>query len=154
MEAALWALDCIDTCGDPSGVQVSGVHHIAIKTHDLEGLTAFYVRTLGLREAKRHEDEGGLRSIWLECASAIVMIERSEMDGGDRRGEDFRRDAPGFHLLAFHIDGAQREAWREHLRGLGHRIQDETAFTLYVQDPDGNRVGLSSWPDTPVSKRD
>jgi hypothetical protein len=26
-------------------------------------------------------------------------------------------------------------------------IEDRTAYTLYVRDPDGRRIGLSSYPD-------
>jgi HSP20 family molecular chaperone IbpA len=33
------------------------------------------------------------------------------------------------------------------LTDAGHPIEGETAFTLYVRDPDGTRVGLSHYPD-------
>ena len=37
----------------------------------------------------------------------------------------------------------------DRLREAGVAIEDRTAFTLYVRDPDGRRVGLSSYP-TPL----
>ena len=42
---------------------------------------------------------------------------------------------------------ATRDAWEAHLTAAGHPIVHRTDYTLYVRDPEGNRVGLSHWPD-------
>jgi catechol 2,3-dioxygenase-like lactoylglutathione lyase family enzyme len=154
-------------------VQVSGIHHVALKAIDVEKTAAFYRDVLGLVEVARHtDDRGALRSIWVSAEGdpLIVMIERSTAGGtttrrflddlaGDARSKSslppppatpaarFACDPPGLHLLAFRIAASEREAWRERLGLAGCAIVHETRFTLYALDPEGNRVGLSSFPD-------
>ncbi len=127
---------------------MSGVHHVALKTIDVENTAAFYRDVLGLKEVSHHtDDRGALRSIWLsvEGDPLIVMIERSTTGGPTTRR--FEDDPPGLHLLAFRIAASDREAWRDRLERAGRAIVHETRFTLYALDPEGNRVGLSSFPD-------
>jgi catechol 2,3-dioxygenase-like lactoylglutathione lyase family enzyme len=41
---------------------------------------------------------------------------------------------------------AETAAWEARLGAAGVTIDDRTAATLYVRDPDGHRVGLSVYP--------
>jgi hypothetical protein len=50
-------------------------------------------------------------------------------------------------LIALRIERAAREAWERRLAAAGVAVEARTAFTLYVRDPEGNRVGLSHFPD-------
>ncbi len=122
-----------------------GVHHVAIKALDILATVAFYVEVLGLTETHRNVDDRGLRSVWLRCGEAIVMIERSDT-GGKVPTRAFGDDPPGLHMLALSIPADAREAWSAKISEMGHRIVHETQYTLYVQDPEGNRVALSTWP--------
>lgn len=134
-------------------MQVLGVHHLAIKAEDVSRVAAFYRDVLGLPEQTRHHDGRGLRSIWLTAGEAILMIERSGTPGGARAA--FEEDPAGLHLLALRIPAEAREAWRERLAAAGAPVRKETQHTLYTADPEGNRVGLSSWPgSTPDRKPD
>jgi catechol 2,3-dioxygenase-like lactoylglutathione lyase family enzyme len=45
------------------------------------------------------------------------------------------------HVLALAVDSLHE--WEERLQAAGVRIEDRTAYTLYLRDPDGHRVGLS-----------
>ena len=54
--------------------------------------------------------------------------------------------APGLHCLALAIDPTDRVAVKNHLVHAGIAIERETAFTVYVRDPDGNVIGLSHYP--------
>ena len=45
------------------------------------------------------------------------------------------------------IAASERDAWEAHLTAAGLAIAHRTDYTLYVRDPEGNRVGLSHWPD-------
>ena len=114
------------------------IHHIAIKSKDPDRLASFYSGELGLPEQKRHQDEQGLRSVWLTLGDAILMIERAS----DGDPPPYDRDPPGLHLLALTIDPATAPAWRAKLP-----IRSETAYTLYFADPEGNRLALSSYPE-------
>ena len=51
------------------------------------------------------------------------------------------RDAGSGHVLVFAV--AETAAWEARLSAAGVAIDDRTAATLYVHDPDGHRVGLS-----------
>ena len=122
-----------------------GVHHVAIKTLDVRRLVDFYMGVLGLTETHRNVDGDGLRSIWLRCGTVTLMIERSAT-GGERMKTPFESDPPGLHLVALAIAPDARSAWSKRLRDAGFNVLHETDFTLYVHDPDGNRVGLTTWP--------
>ena len=122
------------------------VHHIAIQVADLERARAFYVDVLGLPETRRQP-----HSIWLDAGGAIVMLERPPADAPDAtapRGEPapWKSARTGLHLLALDIPADAREAWRAKLVAAGAPLEGETAFTLYTRDPDGTRIGLSSYP--------
>jgi len=59
----------------------------------------------------------------------------------------FAADPAGWHLMAFAIPATSRSAWRTHLEQAGVLIVHHTAYSLYVQDPEGNRLALSHFPD-------
>jgi glyoxylase I family protein len=124
----------------------SRVHHLAIKARNVERVAAFYREVLRLDERMRHHDDHGVRSIWLACGETILMIERSETGATDRK-TSFSEDPPGLHLLALHIRAQDAAAWRAHLERAGHPIERATPYTIYALDPEGNRIGLSSYPE-------
>jgi glyoxylase I family protein len=130
--------------------RVLGLHHLAIKARDVPALAAFYAETLGLATRAEHRDERGVRSIWLEAGPAILMIERAgepaPPDGAAPR-ERLDRDPPGLHLVALSVGAADRGSWRARLEAAGCAVLRESDFTLYALDPEGNRLGLSSWPE-------
>ena len=118
------------------------LHHLAIKTTKVETLGSFYGEVLGLEELTRHHDERGLRSIWLKMGDGILMIERL-----DRQVSNHFGTQPGYHLLAFKINVQTRQAWEEKLQAHNCKVVRQSPYTLYCLDPDGNRVGLSHWPE-------
>jgi hypothetical protein len=109
------------------------IHHVALRVADCERAAAFYAGVLGLRELSRFEEAGALRSIWLAAGDAVVMLERSLKVPGGPEGSG--------HLLAFAVEDLPE--WERRLGDAGIVVRDRTANTLYVQDPDGHRVGLS-----------
>ncbi|MBK8010265.1 MAG: VOC family protein [Deltaproteobacteria bacterium] len=126
-------------------MKIRGVHHIAIKTRQLEAVESFYRLVLGLEETTRQHDEAGLRSIWFKVDSTVIlMVERAPATSPDPTAQE--REGRGFAVVAFAVEASARELWRSWLESKGHPIVRETQYTLYVHDPDGNLVGLSSWP--------
>ena len=119
------------------------LHHLALKAKDPETVARFYASVIGLLEQRRHQDEHGLRSVWLALGDAILMVERSSQ-GGD--AAPFDSDPPGLHLVALAIDPSEAPSWRARVA-----VIKETAYTLYFADPEGNRVALSSYPE-PLAK--
>lgn len=120
------------------------LHHIALGAHDVACVAAFWRDLLGLPELRRHTyEDGELRSIWLDLgAGAILMIEHTTEAAAPL-------DAPvvghGPFLLAIRVTPEERQALCGTLAAHGHPVEDATDYTSYVRDPEGNRVGLSTY---------
>lgn len=118
------------------------VHHIAIQVRDLERARSFYVDVLGLPEVRRQP-----QSVWLDAEGTLLMLEKCDDTEGPA---PWRSPRAALHLLALAIGASEREAWRARLQAAGAPLEGETAFTLYTRDPDGTRIGLSSYPALPA----
>jgi catechol 2,3-dioxygenase-like lactoylglutathione lyase family enzyme len=109
------------------------IHHIALRTRDVPALARFYVALLGFDVVRRDATRG---SVWLDAEGTLLMIELAEtaeppVAAGTRE------------LVAFAVD--DKETWRRRLLEADVAIEDETPYTLYFRDPDGRRVGVSSF---------
>jgi glyoxylase I family protein len=127
-----------------------GVHHVAIAVRDLAALEAFYTDVLGLPVLRRWPlagDEKRDRSVWLDLGNgAFLALERAAGVELTREGGPPGRPH-GYLMIALRITRAARPSWEARLAAAGVVVVDRTAYTLYVADPEGNRVGLSHWPD-------
>ncbi|HET9315478.1 MAG TPA: VOC family protein [Vicinamibacteria bacterium] len=112
------------------------IHHLALRVSDCERAAGFYLGVLGLPELRRFDDAGRLRSIWLRAGEAVIMLEHGLRGLGP--------DAGSGHVLALAVDSL--EEWESRLGAAGVPIDDRTAHTLFVRDPDGHRVGLTVFP--------
>ncbi|HEY5677939.1 MAG TPA: VOC family protein [Myxococcales bacterium] len=128
--------------------QVHGHHHLAIQVKDLGAAERFYVEVLGMRLLRRwpwEDGRPGERSIWLSVGSGeeFLALEACE---AERPPTPFRDPHGGLHLLALRITPAERALWERKLASLGIEIVHRTRWTLYLRDPEGNRIGLSHFP--------
>jgi len=122
------------------------MHHLAIKVRDLARAEHFYCQVLGLLVQRRWPDENGQgdRSLWLDLgAHSFLALERATRDR-----EHLAEEEPGLHMFALRIERGERQAWIERLSRAGVPLYRQTDFTIYFHDPDGNRIGLSPWPDS------
>ncbi|HSO35848.1 MAG TPA: VOC family protein [Labilithrix sp.] len=110
------------------------IHHLAFRTGDLARLERFYVGALGLAVVRRNEG----RSVWLDAGGSLVMLELR--DAGEEPV------APSKELVAFAIAPDSRALVTGRLAAAGVAVEAATEFTLYVRDPEGRRIGLSSYP--------
>lgn len=116
------------------------IHHLALRTDNVEKISLFYQQIFGLSEHKRSLDEAqALRSIWLLSEQVVLMIERREA------GEP-AVDSRTMEFLAFAVSPTEFSSWltQAELRG-SPVIEARTANTLYFRDPDGRRVGISKY---------
>jgi glyoxylase I family protein len=113
------------------------LHHVALRVADCEASRSFYCGLLGLEERRRSQDGDNLSSIWIQSGETILMIERRLRGHGAESGSG--------HLLAFAVDDLG--AWERRLAQAGLAVEDRTRHTLYVRDPDGHRVGLTTYRD-------
>ncbi|HZI05025.1 MAG TPA: VOC family protein, partial [Archangium sp.] len=107
---------------------------------------AFYRDVLGFSELKRHHrPDGSLRSIWVGVPGGGFLA--LEEVAGEPEPGPFRNEQPGLFLLAFRISKAGRAGAVEALARAGVVLEHETRWTVYVRDPEGNRVALSHHPE-------
>lgn len=111
------------------------LHHLALRVTDCDASAAFYGRLLGLEEVARHQADGVVRSIWMRMGDAVLMLEREIRGPGATEGSG--------HVLALAAEDLRLLEAR--LAGAGVAVVDRTESTLYVSDPDGHRVGLSTY---------
>lgn len=118
------------------------LHHLALKVRDVASIAEFYRRWFALQtERVWHNPDGSLRSEWLLCDNGMrLMVERAD-DGASSTNRD-----TGWFLAAFSCTQEERKAFRKQWIDDGMSIEHETDHTMYVRDPEGHRVALSSWP--------
>jgi len=127
-------------------MDVQGFHHVAIQARDVERVTAFYRDLLGFPELTRHHrPDGSLRSIWVGVPGGGLLA--IEAVTGTPEELPFRHERPGLLLLAFRIPRASRTVTVEELLRAGVPLEHETRWTVYIRDPEGNRVALSHHPE-------
>jgi len=132
-----------------------GVHHLAIQCRDLTSMVRFYQRVLRLPVERRWpsarpEDQGGDRSVWLRGGTSVIALERVD---GEPAHPTWQSEQAGLHLLALEIAWQNRGIWLAHLAHCGVEVVFESAWTIYVRDPEGNRIGLSHFPFTAEGER-
>jgi catechol-2,3-dioxygenase len=115
------------------------LHHLALRTRELERLEEFYVGVLMLRVLRRDGPRG---SVWLGAGSVVLMLERASV-------EEPAVPAGSLDLVAFTASDTPLASWRAHLESAGVAVEGATEHTLYFRDPDGRRIGVSTfpWPD-------
>jgi glyoxylase I family protein len=121
-------------------------HHLAIKMRDLPAAERFYCGILGLTVQRRwpSSDGQGDRSVWLDLgAGAFLALERAA-----QAREPLAEEDPGLHMMALRIGRHERQAWMERLAAAGVPLYRQTDYTIYIRDPEGNRIGLSHWPES------
>jgi hypothetical protein len=86
--------------------------------------------------------------VWLSVGAGEEFLALEACDA-ERPPTPFRDPHGGLHLLALRIAASEREQWERTLEARGAEIVHRSRWTLYVRDPEGNRVGLSHFPHSP-----
>ena len=124
------------------GGRTTRLHHVALGAREVEEVAAFYRDLLGLREVRRNDAaDGRLRSIWLDLGGALLMVERTARPPRHVVGV-----GAGPFLVSLAVTEAELSDLEGVLAGAGFPVESRTAHTIYVRDPEGNRVGLSCYP--------
>ena len=115
--------------------RMAALHHLALRTQQVQALVAFYREWLGLEVVRDFSP----RSVWLKLDhQAVLMIEQAE-------AHELPPNPGSLELCAFRVSAHERVRLRELLVARG-MLEAETEHTLYLRDPDGRRVGVSSYP--------
>jgi catechol 2,3-dioxygenase-like lactoylglutathione lyase family enzyme len=124
---------------------VRGLHHVALRCADLSRSLDFYRDVLGLEVLRRWPGEGASdRSVWLSTGRGFLALERAAAPASAGAFDD----APaGWQVVALEIGRPEREAWEKRLAKAGVAVARRSPFSIFFQDPEGNRVALSHWPE-------
>jgi glyoxylase I family protein len=115
------------------------LHHVAMRTRDVPALSRFYQTVLEMEVVR--EQPG--YSVWLRLGDAVLMIEQAADDEPTIQHKSME-------LLCFAVTEPMREVVRNRLAVLKQSLEGETRYTTYFRDPDGRRVGVSTYVFTDV----
>jgi lactoylglutathione lyase len=126
------------------------LEHVAIWTHDLERLRAFYETYFGARAgAKYHNPNHQFESYFLSFATG-ARLELMQMAGVAASRDDKLAQFTGYIHLAIATGSTEAvDALTARLRADGYPVLDGPRWTgdgyyeSVVQDPDGNRVEIT-----------
>jgi catechol 2,3-dioxygenase-like lactoylglutathione lyase family enzyme len=111
------------------------MHHVALRATDVESTVTFYKSMLGLAEVRSARP----RSVWLGLADdAVLMIEA-------RATGEPAIPAGSLELISFRVTEVRKAEIRDAARARGC-FDGETPHTVYLRDPDGRRIGVSTHP--------
>lgn len=136
---------------------IRGIGHAAFVVRDVEQTLRFYCAGLGLEEAFRLEDEGGiLRSVYLKIGPG-QFLELFPPGEGSRPGSE---PLPRGHFRHLCLVVDDLASFAEELRRRGitpvtelKRGRRDGNWQLFVEDPDGNRVELMQIdPESPQAR--
>lgn len=110
------------------------VHHLAFRTLNLPQLVAFYRDVLRLPPGRTQPSY----SQWFVLGPTRLMIELADEDEVPMPG--------GLDLaLCVPVTAAEQAALVARLAAAGTPIEARTAATVYFRDPDGRRLGASTY---------
>lgn len=110
------------------------LHHLVFRTGDVASLARFYCDMFGWKVVR----DALPRSLWLGLGDdAVLMIEARE--AGEPAAKAGAKD-----LVAFRVDEFTRAEVGRKARETGCD-DGQTEFTTYLRDPDGRRIGVSTY---------
>ena len=122
------------TSDPPEHAHVTGIHHVALRADDVEETAAFYRKLFGLVVVSDQRP----RSLWLRLDDrSVLMIEAREP--GEPPVSDGAKD-----MFALAVDEDTRKRILEYASAAGC-LDGQTEHTVYLRDPDGRRVGASTY---------
>jgi glyoxylase I family protein len=120
---------------------ITGFHHIAINTTDIERSARFYREVLGFREKMRLDYEGGGYLLMLELGGVSVGL----FAGGKPSDLEARSGEVGYVHLALSVDDVDAEYERIQAAGYEFYVAPKTVQNLriaFFRDPDGIPIEL------------
>jgi catechol-2,3-dioxygenase len=124
-----------------TGFSLDRLDHVSLNVRDRAASIAWYRDVLGL--GQRNEQTRDDWPVFMGELGACVALFQAATESPERADE-----STGLRHLAFAVARDDLDRAQEHLRELGvnFRFEDHgSAHSLYVADPDGNVVELTSY---------
>ena len=127
-------------------IRVQGLDHAAINVKDLDHSLEFYTKVLGLKVTEREPSKPGIE-YFLDCGNSLIGLIQ-----GDPKGEThFLKDGGlGGNHVSFRVKAQEFDQVVEELKGHNVPIRfskkREKSWSVYFEDPDGNKLEMTAWP--------
>jgi lactoylglutathione lyase len=126
------------------------IEHVAIWTHDLERLRAFYETYFGATAGDKYANPAHPFESYFLTFESGARLELMRMTGIPQSANDVERQFTGLIHISIAVGSvAEVDALTERLRANGYRVMDGPRHTgdgyyeAAVLDPDGNRVEVT-----------
>lgn len=146
---------------DTNAIEAIGIDHVVLRVSDMGRSLSFYRDMLGC-EVERELEELGL--VQLRAGRSLIDLVETGSPLGRSGGGEPRRDAPNMDHFAIAIARFDEGAIRERLARFSveaeetRRLYGADGFgpSIYLRDPDGNRVELKgpAEPDDTTRTKD
>jgi len=115
--------------------------HVSLNVRDREASIEWYREMLGL--VQQNEPTAEDEPVFMGTFGACIALFQARTESAPREPE-----SSGLRHVAFALSGGELEAARSHFtsRGVAFRPEEHgNALSLYVPDPDGNVVELTTY---------
>src|SRR5579872_6278366 len=137
--------------------RIIGIDHIVLRVHDLPRSLAFYCGTLGC-SVEREQPSLGLTQ--LRAGSSLIDLVTADGPLGARTTA-YREPGPNLEHFCLSIAPFDERALRAHLTSHGVAASESAERygaqgegpSLYLEDPEGNRIELKRAGSTPRRER-
>lgn len=127
-------------------IKVKGIDHAAINVRDLAASLKFYTEVLGLKVSEREFQKPGIEQ-FLDCGTSLIGLIQGVPAEGEHKLSD---GGVGGNHVSFRIDTRDFDAAVAELKARGVRVmfskKRERSWSVYFEDPDGNKLELTAWP--------
>jgi len=129
----------------PGGIRmfkVLGIDHVVLRIHDLERSLGFYRDLLGLHIER---EQAGIHLTQLRAGRSLIDLVPGDASAGE---------APNVDHFALEIEPFDEQRLREYFSARGVPVLESglrygaggEGPSIYIQDPDGNKVELKAAP--------
>lgn len=127
-------------------IRVKSIDHVTIVVKDLAATRRFYVEALGMTEVPR--PAFSFAGQWFQAGPTLIHT-ILEYEGSSKAGMGGGLNPRGHHF-AFLVDDVAAAAGRLEELGIPTlgppKMRPDGAPQLFLRDPDGHLVELTSWP--------
>jgi len=136
---------------DTNAIEAIGIDHVVLRVSDMTRALVFYRDMLGF-EIERELEELGL--VQLRAGRSLIDLVETDSPLGRSGGGAPRPDAPNMDHFAIALAHFDEKAVRERLARFSIEAEETRQLygaggfgpSIYLRDPDGNRVELKGPP--------
>ena len=129
-------------------ITVQSIDHVTLVVADLERSRAFFAGVLGMQEVSR--PDFGFPGLWFQAGSTQIHLNVAGEEAGTAGHHyDSKKITRALHIAFLVDDGmAAAESLREQDIPIiaGPRYRPDGAVQLYIRDPDGHQIEITSPP--------